>query len=242
MKYSIDVDFDFTTDTENYWELNNDPDAYSPTLKKYHQILWQKKLPNNEFFSLNIGNSSYNYLYWKNFRFGADSIINMYTHHKNAYIKKVLLDVKKRIKDYDQFRKEYIKKSYTIGGNIIFPKNGVANSINVARGRHPKIMDRFDLTLECIRRYYNNETSPLTTVLNNNSEYFHLFNSFRGYVEFFYLQDLVIDDYSKVNFYLNFNDFLDNPYPSNADEWLILYNNQMDFLRKRNQRIDSLFR
>ena len=38
-------------------------------------------------------------------------------------------------------------------------------TINGARGFNAKIRDRFDLTLECIRRHYRNEDSPLTDVL-----------------------------------------------------------------------------
>ena len=41
-----------------------DPDSSSPTLCKYHQILWSKKLPNGEFFDLKIKykDSKYNLL------------------------------------------------------------------------------------------------------------------------------------------------------------------------------------
>ena len=52
----IDVTFDFTTDTpgfwDGYWEGNDglgygkaDPDNASPTLQKYHQMLWSRELP-----------------------------------------------------------------------------------------------------------------------------------------------------------------------------------------------------
>ena len=54
--------------------------------------------------------------------------------------------------DFDKFYEEYLRKSYTIGGEIIFPK--YPKSINVERGRYNGIIkDRFDLTLECIRKY-----------------------------------------------------------------------------------------
>ena len=56
-KNLIDVKFDFTTDTpgfwDNFWEdemgkSDVDPDIYSSTLKRYHKMLWSKKLPNGE--------------------------------------------------------------------------------------------------------------------------------------------------------------------------------------------------
>ena len=31
-----------------------DPDSYSATLRKYHQILWSKKLPNGMIFDLDV--------------------------------------------------------------------------------------------------------------------------------------------------------------------------------------------
>ena len=65
--------------------------------------------------------------------------------------------------DYRGFVEDFLHKTYTIGGEIIFPKH--ARSINQARGVNPLICDRFDLTLECIRRYYAGVSSPLYEVL-----------------------------------------------------------------------------
>ena len=81
----------------------------------------------------------------------------------------------------------------TIGGYIIFPSNRIDNqmTINGSRGINKKIKDRFDLTLECIRRFYLNEDSPLTETLNRYRNFFNLFDNFKGYVDFFLLQDLV---------------------------------------------------
>lgn len=47
------------------------------------------------------------------------------------------------------------------------------------------ISDRWDLTLECIRRYYNGEDSPLYNVFLNDKAFFDLFVDFKGYVDFF---------------------------------------------------------
>lgn len=43
----IDITFDFHSDSRG-----RDPDSYSPTLKKYHKILWSKPLPNGNLFTL----------------------------------------------------------------------------------------------------------------------------------------------------------------------------------------------
>ena len=42
----IDFDSDFYSDARG-----GDPDSTSPTLGKYHQLLWSKALPNGKFYS-----------------------------------------------------------------------------------------------------------------------------------------------------------------------------------------------
>jgi Family of unknown function (DUF6994) len=54
-----------------------------------------------------------------------------------------------------------------------------------------KISDRFDLTIECIRRHYPHQSSPLSETLARYDDFFAWFESFSGYVDFFLLQDLV---------------------------------------------------
>ena len=237
---TIDVNFDFTTDTPNYWEnfktgaSFTDPDIWSPILRRYQQLLYSKTLPNGEVFNLQQGNNpQYNYLYWKNLRLGSDSILNTYTRH--IKLQWLLLEIKNTIKDFMHFQEKYLRASYTIGGEILFPKR--KGSINQCRGTNSQIKDRFDLTLECIRRYYESQDSPLIEVLKKDHEFFKLFNDFKGYVNFFYLNDLVSEDYSKIHYYLEFDNFNRNPLPQTVEEWYTLYNRQMDFLRARNQRI-----
>lgn len=67
-------------------------------------------------------------------------------------------------------------------------------TINGRRGTHHQIKDRFDLTLECIRRHYTGEGSPLADTLDRYTGFFALFQDFAGYVNFFFLSDLVRDD------------------------------------------------
>jgi hypothetical protein len=81
----------------------------------------------------------------------------------------------------------------SIGARIVFPCKTVNGkwTINQARGMHKAIRDRFDLTLEAIRRHYAGEASPLADVLARYGDFFALFETFEGYVEFFLLNDLV---------------------------------------------------
>ena len=134
--------------------------------------------------------------------------------------------------NFSAFWRDYLIKAYTIGGAIIFPKS---NSINVARGKVLK--DRFDLTLECIRLYYLGKESPLSATLQANKAFFDLFVNFKQYVKFFYLQDLVSDNYSQIKYFNSFHDLSAIPYPQTTQDWLDLYKNQLDFVNRRNQRI-----
>jgi hypothetical protein len=63
-----------------------------------------------------------------------------------------------------------------------------------------RISDRMDLTLECIRRHYAEEPgSPLADVTTNYADFFELFCTFKQFVEFFHLQDLVTPE-GKIDF------------------------------------------
>jgi hypothetical protein len=130
---------------------------------------------------------------------------------------------------------------YTIGGMMLFPGNRVDGqmTINGARGFHPQIKDRFDLTVECIRRHYLNKDSPLRDVLARYANFFQPFGDFRGYVEFFLLQDLVTDDCSAVKFFLPFEDFKSPPVPDTMAAYLDYRTLAIGFIEARNRRIKS---
>lgn len=239
---NIDITFDFTTDTPKYWDNfwddkilgggGADPDAASKTLQTYHQFLWSKPLPNGEYIDLTSGKGS-NYLTWKNFRFGSDSILASFRYVR---YREIVENVSKSISNYQDFIESFIRKTYTIGGSIIFPKE---NSINRARGVNPFIKDRWDLTLECIRKYYRNEDSPLYETLVMNKEFFDLFVNFKEYVDFFFLQDCVSEDYQSVIFWIGDGDLSKNPMPKSVDEYLQWIEKQLEFVEKRNKRIES---
>ncbi|WP_207721140.1 DUF6994 family protein [Anaerofilum hominis] len=241
----IDVSFDFTTDTPgywaNFWNKNDglgtggkDPDVLSKTLQKYHQILWSKELPNGEMLDLSIGKGP-SYLIWKNFRFGSDSITASFRYKR---YKKMLQQVEDALPNYRAYMEAYIKKSYTIGGSIIFPKR--MGGINQSRGCNPFIKDRWDLSLECIRRYYSGEESPLSKVLQQDRDFFNLFVNFKGYVDFFYLQDCVSADYSEVKIWIGDAEFTHDPLPQTVDSYLVWIKSNLDFVEKRNQWIQKV--
>ena len=238
----IDVTFDFTTDSYKYWDGfwerkdglgsgYSDPDSSSLTLQKYHQILWSRNLPNGEKMDLKAGSGAY-YLSWKDFRFGSDSIIVSFRYERYRAMIETIMD---QLPDYKSFYEDFLHKTYTIGGMIIFPKH--RNSINQNKGTNKLISDRWDLTLECIRRFYINERSPLSDILEKDRNFFELFCDFKGYVDYFFLQDCVSDDYSSVKIWYGNEDFTEDPLPKTSNEYLQFLNDEVDFLNKRNKRI-----
>ena len=129
-----------------------------------------------------------------------------------------------------------------MGGYIVFPANKInGNTINQERGTNTKIRDRWDLTVECIRRYYVGGDSPLYNTLIRYSDFFSLFSNFKSYVEFFHLQDVVSNDFKKVKFFLPFDDFQRVPTPKTKEEYIAYRQAVMLFINQRNTRIlDSL--
>ena len=243
----IDISVDFTLDTPHYWDNfwnvcgglgvgGEDPDAQSKTLQLYHQALWSRKLPCGETMDLKIGTGP-NYLQWKDLRFGSDSIFASFRYHKYRYL---LDEVQKAVPDYRSFVENYLHKSYTIGGMMIFPKR--PGSINQNRGTNRQLCDRWDLTLECIRRYYNNEDSPIFTTLAKDKTFFDLFVDFKGFVNFFFLQDCVSKDYSRVDFWYGNGDFSEDPLPKTVEQYLLWIERQLTFVGNRNARISDFYK
>lgn len=130
---------------------------------------------------------------------------------------------------------------YTIGSSIIFPGNRIdgAATINGARGFHPRVADRFDLTLECIRRHYRGEASPLEAALQRYSDFFALFESFPQYVEFFLLQDLWDKSASRIKFLHHFDDFSTPAVPKTPEDLISYLQANNEFILARNRRIES---
>jgi hypothetical protein len=129
---------------------------------------------------------------------------------------------------------------YTIGAMMVFPANQIDNkmTINGVRGFNRRIADRMDLTLECIRRHYLRQESPLADTLIRYGDFFALFADFRGYTEFFMLQDLVTEDCSAVRFFLPFDDFVSTGVPNDIGAYREYRRFSIEFVENRNLRID----
>ncbi len=225
----IDTAFDFRTDASG-----KDPDSHSPTLRQYHKLLWSKALPSGLRFELDDTMRGV-YLFHGSelgkFFLCSDSVIPSFTRWKRMrHITQLFTE-----DEHEAFR----TIGYTIGGMMIFPGNRVdgKQTINGARGFNSKIKDRFDLTLECIRRHYLGERSPLGETLARYRNFFALFDDFRGYVEFFMLQDLVTDDCCAVRFFMPFDDFNTSAMPGDGDAYKEYRHLSIEFIKARNRRI-----
>lgn len=246
----VDIKFDFTTDCrywDGFWDIDerglfgygkNDPDAMSKTLKQYHQLLWSKPLPNGQELLLETG-GPYDYLNSREgLRLSSDTIVTSLMHGRMI---EVFEEASKRV-DWKPWIERTVREMYTIGGSILFPKR--QNNINSQRGMNPFICDRWDLSLECIRRYYegitDRERNPIGWVLEIDKPFFDLFVDFRGYCDFFFLQDCVSGDYKTVKMWIPTTPFTKKyPYPQTAEQYFAWIDKCLTFVRKRNRRIDE---
>ncbi len=225
----FDSEFDFRSDTPE----GKDPDTYSPTLRRYHRMLWSKELPNREEFTL-VPEKRTVYL--------------AHDHGQGRFVLSsdtIATSNKKRLAHfYSQLSEEenerFHRQGYTIGGMMVFPGVPVEGkqTTNQRRGTHRQIEDRFDLTLECIRRHYTGDSSPLSDTLAAYRPFFDLFGDFEGYVKFFHLGDLVSES-SDIRFFHDFDDFKTSALPETLGDYVAYRERTLDFVRARNRRIQD---
>jgi hypothetical protein len=225
----IDINYDFRSDANG-----KDPDKYSATLRQYHQILWSKPLPRGKVFKLNSSIEGV-YLHHKSqlgeFFLSSDSVIPTYIKWKR--LSHIIDQITQVEKD------EFLHTAYTIGGMMVFPSNTVNGkpTINSERGFNAQIADRLDLTLECIRLYYLGKNSPMGETLTRYDNFLKLFGNFKGYIDYFSLNDLATEDYNAIKFFTPFNNFESSSLPSSLQEYILYREASIKFVNARNQRI-----
>ena len=227
----IDITFDFRSDTPP----GLDPDSHSPRLRRYHQLLWSKPLPSGATFELDVATPPYLHHCSElgEFWLTSDTVIPFWTRWiRMAHIIDQIPEAE---------REAFNRLGEVIGGMMVFPGNPVDGkwTINQARGCNSMIDDRFDLTVESIRRHYLGEPGPLSDTLARYADFFALFGDFAGYVNFFLLQDLVDEATSRVRFFTPFDDFTGPPRPATLDAYLSYRQHAADFLESRNRRITA---
>lgn len=229
----MDLSFDFRSDTAPC----RDPDTFSRTLGSYHHLLWSKPLPNGARFDLTASPPPV-YLHHRSelgeFWLSSDSVIHTYATWQSVR------PITEQIPEAEN--ESFRTIAYTIGAMMVWPANRVdgKQTINGARGFIRKISDRFDLTVECVRRYYLGINSPLETAFGRYSEFFDLFIDFRGFVDFFLLHDIVSEDCLSVTFFMPFDNFKSHAVPGDLPTYLSYRRYSMKFVHARNERIRRL--
>ena len=79
--------------------------------------------------------------------------------------------------------------------------------------------------------------SPLNSVIASDAGFYDLFVDFKGYVDYFFLQDCVTEDYAEVNIWEGNSSFTRNGLPDTIDGYITYIDNEKRFLHNRNNRI-----
>jgi hypothetical protein len=238
---TIDPDLDFAS----HYLDGGDPDRDSQRLYQWHRLLWSRPVSGVTCFELEI---TFDRGYGLNlrtddgsqFRLGSDGIIPTWSTPgwTGRFAPNLVTEI---LKDTGDF----YRLGSTIGGYLLFPRNRADQSgpsLNQARGTHPAIADRFDLTLECIRRHYDepNLDNPLGDRLDYYGDFFGLFGDFDRYVRFFLLDDLVADDRLAVLSLMTGEPVAGFQVPAYADsptQYARYRQRSIDFVTRRNDRI-----
>lgn len=242
----FDPRFDFRTDSNG-----GDPDAKSPTLRAYHKLLWDKRLPNGAQFTLDYEPELGEYLvhdsHLGRFSLASDTCVPGWSNWKRERIADIVRQVpREELDDFDTL-------TYQMGAMLLFPRNGPGEargpSMNQERGTNGFIVDRLDLTLECIRLHYQEKAepgsvavNPLSDAINRWSDFFDVFGSFHGYTEFFLLQDLLKADGSAVELFLPNDGFPWWPFPADVKEYAEYRRRALAFVEARNRRMEDWVR
>lgn len=290
-------DFSGIYNSKRYDTLR-DPDSLSQNLYNMHERIWNEQCEKFNIPKVSPNKDCELKINEKDIYLGSDSIMSIYWHWKRMQqrlkefadyldengnlmdneIKRMEGEIGKSRQEkcfYDEnwdkikrFIWLYLQKSNTIGGFTVFPRHETP-TVNTKRGSSTKICDRFDLTLECIRRayqeddFYRDDINPLFGIPEEDKSFFRMFggkeNGFKNYVDFFLLnswikedeehhyhvKNLLHDDKKEdkernIQTLDNWN-FNQNPLPQ-AEEWWIFYRNIMDRLEVRNKQIEKLLK
>jgi hypothetical protein len=227
----IDTDRDMRADAGG-----RDMDIHSPTLRTYHQFLWSRPLPNGTVLKLDASRSrARDYLVTQDgLVLSSDSLINSMTAWPR--MKKALADVPE--KEQEAFR----QRASSVAATGLWPKRRgpAGQSINQARGLNRQIADRLDLTIECVRRHYAEDESPLTPVLEDAAQFFDLWPDWRTWIRWWLLDDLV-DAKGRIHWFLPFTEFgREQAWPSTSQGWRAYRDRCVEFIDRRAARMTSL--
>ena len=248
MMTAVSATIDPGLDFASYYRNGGDPDRDCERLYQWHRALWGRAVPGVAPFELEIVydrgygmrlHAGDGVEYW----LGSDGIIPTWSTPgwTNRFVPDLVAEIARDENDFYRI-------ASTIGGYILFPRNRAGqtgSTINQLRGTHPAIADRFDLTLECIRRYYCEPAAdnPLGPRLAYYGDFFGLFGDFHTYVRFFLLDDLIGEGRDAVTSLLTgepLTTFRVPAFASSAAEYAGYRQRSIRFVTARNERIRQL--
>src|SRR3954451_3555916 len=241
---NIDPDLDFAS----YYQNGGDPDRDCERLYVWHRALWGRVVPGVGPFQLDIVHHRGYGMRLRtadgaDFRLSSDGMIP--TWSTPGWTDRFAPDLAAEIaRDVDDF----YRIASSIGGYIVFPRNRAGQTgwtINQSRGMDSSIADRFDLTLECIRRHYTEPgaVNPLGARLAYYGDFFALFRNFDTYVSFFLLDDLVDEARNAVHSLVTGDPLTEFRLPAfarSAAEYGEYRQRSISFVTARNERIRQL--
>jgi hypothetical protein len=122
MSEIIDTTFDFRSDSPP----KLDPDTFSPTLARYHKLLWSKPLPSGSPFDLDVSRPPF-HLHHRSelgkFSLSSDTVIRTYSSW--SWVANIIGPIPQG--EMDEFR----HLMYTIGGMMVFPANRVGGKMTM---------------------------------------------------------------------------------------------------------------
>lgn len=243
--HDLDVDFAW------YYREDRDPDIECEELYALHRALWGRAHPGVDPFKLEVVQTSRRYelaLTTRNgarIRLASDAMINTWTRpgwaHRYSFSSELLAEIAADTDDF--FRVASTPAAYTV-----WPLNGPGQtgaSINQARGTDPLLGDRFDRTLECIRRHYQDRdaVNPLGDRLDVYAGFFDLFGDFDTYVRFFLLDDLLTEDRSAVRCLMSdgpVTGFAEPAVARSPEQYAMLRTRSIAFIQARKDRMRGL--
>lgn len=237
-----------------------DPDTYSSNLQRWHQRLWSRTLPDGTGLDLTPQRRA---LLEKRSGLALTSDAAVPAWERWGQVQALKPEAEQLLQAQGRGSiHELGWRLYDMGCFVLFPGLQVGrgqHTINQARGCLRRIADRLDLTLECIRRYYEQPpdasapeppegyklTNPLGPVLHRYRTFFDLFGAFENYVAFWMLQDLVTDglDRPQVRFLMPrdepgpYNFQRERGLPRTAQAYCDYLIAADDFVQARNRRL-----
>lgn len=190
--------------------FHRDPDAFSARLRGWHKVLWSKQLPDGRRLELRPDRGGLRDMTHGEF-LSSDAAVPVWERWRE--VQGFHAETEQRLQRLGRGKIYDLGwRLYDMGGMILFPGQQVDRlwTINQAKGcTRLLIADRLDLTLECIRLYYEllrhrhaagpslpdgyAEINPLGPVLHRYRPFFEMFRSFEEYVDFWLLDDLTVE-------------------------------------------------